>query len=170
MEYEDSESDTITLTTGVHQGSVLAPLLLANASNMLDFICFADDTTFSSVMNHFGTFGQNELIEANINRELAKINDWFKIYKLSLNINETKFMIFHNSRQQITIPNMISRSIGVLKKLKYILSPSIKIMIYNALILHRINYGLLYYLAWGYENKKYFITKESNLYNFLSKI
>ena len=88
-------------------------------------------------------------------------------------------MIFHNSRQQITIPNIsiddvlieyvhnfnflglhfnehmswkthiihnpniISR---VLNQLKYILPPSIKIMIYNAPILPRINYGLL---VWG---------------------
>ena len=51
------------------------------------------------------------------------------------------------------ISNMISRSIGALNKLKYILPPSIKIMIYNALILPRINYGLL---VWGYENEKIF--------------
>ena len=48
---------------------------------------------------------------------------------------------------------MISRSIGALNKLKYILPPSVKIMIYNALILPRINYGLL---VWGYENEKIF--------------
>ena len=48
---------------------------------------------------------------------------------------------------------MISRSIGALNKLKYILPTSIKIMIYNALILPRINYGLL---VWGYENEKIF--------------
>ena len=48
---------------------------------------------------------------------------------------------------------MISRSIGALNKLKYILPSSIKIMIYNALILPRINHGLL---VWGYENEKIF--------------
>ena len=64
VEYEDSESDTLTITTGAPQGSVLDPLLfiiyinvIGNASNMFDFICFADDTTLSSVMNYFDTFG-----------------------------------------------------------------------------------------------------------------
>ena len=165
---------------------------------MFDIICFADDTTLSSVINYFGTFGQNELIETNINIELAKLNDWLKINKLPLNINKTKFMIFHNSRQQITIPNisiddvlieyvhnfsflgfhfnehiinhisnMISRSIGVLNKLKILIPPWIKIMIYNALILPRINYALL---SWGYKNEKYLDFKKCNPYNFLSKI
>ena len=55
------------------------------------------------------------------------------------------------------ISNMISRSIGVLNKLKYILPPLIKIMIYNAFILPRINYGLL---VWGYENEKIFKLQE----------
>ena len=64
VEYEDSKSDTLTITTGVPQRSVLGPLLfliyindIASASNLFDFICFAD---------YFGTFGQNELIETNI--------------------------------------------------------------------------------------------------------
>ena len=45
-------------------------------SNLFDFICFADDTKLSIVINYFGTFAQNQLIETNINIELAKINDW----------------------------------------------------------------------------------------------
>ena len=52
---------------------------------MFDFICFANDITPSGVMNYFD---RNELIETNINIELAKINDWLKINKLSLNIKK----------------------------------------------------------------------------------
>ena len=64
VEYEDSKSDTLTITTGRSQGSVLGPLLfliyingIANASNLFYFICLADDTTLSSVINYFD-FGQ----------------------------------------------------------------------------------------------------------------
>ena len=113
MECEDYESDTHTITTGIPQESVLGPLLflihindITNARNMFDFICFADDTTLSSVMNYFGISGQKEIIETNINSELANINDWLKIIKFSLNINKAKFTITHNSRQQITIANI----------------------------------------------------------------
>ena len=108
---------------------------------------------------------------------------------MSLNIDKTKFMIFHNYQQQITVPNisidnvaiecvpnfnffgihfnehlswkphithisyLITRTIGVLNRLKNILPTSINLMIYNSLILSRINYDIL---AWGYNSERIF--------------
>ena len=112
---------------------------------------------------------------------------------MSLNIKKTKFMIFHNYQQQITMPNisidnvamecvpnfnflgihfnqhlslkphithmsnLISKSFGiyVLNRLKNVLHTSIKLMIFNALILSRINYGIL---VWGYNSEIFFQT------------
>ena len=130
-------------------------------------------------MNYFNSTDNS--IENSINNELAKVNDWLKINKLSLNIDKTKFMIFHNYQQQITVPNisienvaiecvpnfnflgihfnenlswkphithisnLITKTIGVLNRLKNILPTSIKLthfMIHNSLILSRINYGI----------------------------
>ena len=51
------------------------------------------------------------------------------------------------------ISNLITKSVGVLNRLKHILPTFIKLMIYNSLILSRINYGIL---AWGYNNERIF--------------
>ena len=50
-----------------------------------------------------------------------------------------------------SISNQISRSVGVLNRLKYSLPTHVKLMIYNALILSRINYGIL---SWGYNSER----------------
>ena len=34
-----------------------------------------------------------------INGELLKVNDWLVANRLSLNVNKTKYMIFHNSQK-----------------------------------------------------------------------
>ena len=100
------------------QGSLLGPLLfliyinvIAKSSDSFDLICYADDATLSSLMNYFSSAEKS--IENSINDELAKVNDWLKINKLSLNINKTKFMIFHNYQQQITLPNIFIDNVAI---------------------------------------------------------
>ena len=51
------------------------------------------------------------------------------------------------------ISNQISRSVGILNRLKYILPTRIKLMIYNALMLSQINYGIL---LWSYNSERIF--------------
>ncbi len=47
------ESDILSITTGVPQGSILGPLFIlyindiANSSNLFNFMIYADDTTLS---------------------------------------------------------------------------------------------------------------------------
>ena len=48
------------------------------------------------------------------------------------------------------IAKNISKSIGILNRLKSILPTHVKVTIYNALILSKINYGIL---TWGYESE-----------------
>ena len=62
-------------------------------------------------MNYFNSTDNS--IENNINNELAKVNDWLKINKLSLNIHKTKFIIFHNYQQQITVPNISGDNVAI---------------------------------------------------------
>ena len=42
----------------------------------------------------------------NINNELAKISEWLKVNKLSLNTKKTKAQIFHMPQKQVTTPKL----------------------------------------------------------------
>jgi len=83
----DVKSDMLCVNCGVHQGSILGPLLfiiyvndIVNISNILQMILFAYD--FVSRPNI------NELC-LSMNIELSKLSQWFKLNKLSLNIKKT---------------------------------------------------------------------------------
>ena len=79
---------------GVPQGSILGPLLfllyvndLPNASSVLSFIQFADDTSLfikGKSLHDMSTL---------MNEQLTIVTEWLKINKLSLNISKTKYMI-----------------------------------------------------------------------------
>ena len=108
VEYENNTSDTLLITTGVPQGSVLGPLMLIiylndieKSSDIFDFIYYADDTTLSSVLNYFGN---NQSFRGNINTELEKVHDWLKVNKLSLNISKTKFIISQSTTKYYNTP------------------------------------------------------------------
>ena len=150
------------------------------SSTCFDFIMYADDTTISGILD----YPHQRLSNNNLSIELDKISEWLKVNKLSLNIDKTKSMVFHNPQRKVTIPeikmdgipltcvddfnllgitlnkhmswkshinkvsNKISRTIGILNKLKFFLPTSAKLMMYNSLILSHINYGIL---IWGYQ-------------------
>ena len=96
-----SISNTLPISTGVPQGSVLGPLLfliyindLPLVSHIFDMLMYADDTTLY--------YNINQTITAEtINRELIKISQWLGANKLSLNVAKTKFMIFHASKKSV---------------------------------------------------------------------
>ena len=79
------------------QGSVLGPLLfilyindICNVSKVFDCILFADDTNLFCSDNDI-----NDLCGI-INVELDKLNTWFSVNKLSLNIQKTHYIVFGN--------------------------------------------------------------------------
>ena len=182
----ETSSDMKKIMTGVPQGSILGPLLfsiyindLTNASDLLEAILYADDTT---LLFHPTKSVNNLNLSAKINSELDAINMWFRANKLSLNSDKTKYMIFH--RPKSTPPNVklkingndleqvhtfkflglllnenltwtdhlqhirikISKSIGIINKLKHTLPKPILKTLYQTLILPHLNFQIL---NWG---------------------
>ena len=79
------------VSCGVPQGSVLGPRLfilyindICNVSKILNFLLFADDTNIL-------------YSDANV-KNLIKLNTWFIINKLSLNVSKTNYILFGNRK------------------------------------------------------------------------
>ena len=197
-----TNSRTLSITTGVPQGSILGPLLfiiymndIHNASSKFHAILFADDTNLTSTLCSFDVNIDNKCnslqLSTNINKELKNIQIWLEINKLSLNVKKTKFMIFHHKQRNIEnlipqlnlneqiiervtdfdflgltidqhltwnghvqkISNKISRSLGIMCKLKRFLPQNILKILYNSLILPHLQYCIL---SWGFKSDRIF--------------
>ena len=64
------------------------------ASNLFHCILYADDTTLFSTIGYSIPL-QNSNVNDQLNHELLQAYEWLAVNKLSLNINKTKFMVFH---------------------------------------------------------------------------
>ena len=113
VDVSGTHSTLINLTIGVPQGSILGPLLfiiymndIYEASKSFHAILYADDTSLYSSLGFFnvnltGNNSDKHTLSIKINNELSSIQEWLNIDKLSLNVNKTKYMIFHNYQQDI---------------------------------------------------------------------
>ena len=88
-------SDIQTIKCEVPQGSILGPKLLilyvndiCNVSKLVKLILFADDTNMVCSANDV------EQLENIVCCELGKLQLWFSINELSLNIAKTNYMLF----------------------------------------------------------------------------
>ena len=99
VSFDNTISSVEQITVGVPQGSILGPLLfLIFISDMPDHIkaktnLFADDTSYQISANNMG-----ELIST-ANSELQKAANWFRMNKLTLHPDKTKFIIFNMKPQ-----------------------------------------------------------------------
>ena len=101
--YNNVQSQTLDITCGVPQGSVLGPLLfliyvndIANCLTHSKLISFADDTTV-----FLSSKCINDLYK-NMNSDLDDLTNWFKANRLALNVNKSNCMLFQPNGNQNT--------------------------------------------------------------------
>ena len=107
MCYNNCNSELKNIKCGVPQGSILGPVLfilyindMCEVSKLPNNILFADDTSiFYSTRNSVD-------IACTDNNEVDKFDIWFRINKLSLNVNKTNFITFANKKQCRPIVNI----------------------------------------------------------------
>ena len=115
VEIEGASSNMLHIERGVPQGSILWPLLFINdiyrSSNGFKCITYADDTTLFSSLSAFVHESNHSMQDdsTRINCEISKATDWLTVNKLALNVNKTKFMVFHYRQRTLgeaDIPNL----------------------------------------------------------------
>ena len=90
------------ITRGIPQGSVLGPLLFFFykndfhcSSELFDFHLFADDANLFYENKSF------QILQNRINSELINVHTWLSANKLSLNIEKSNFIFFHQPQKRL---------------------------------------------------------------------
>ena len=102
MVINNTASDPQNITYGIPQGSVLGPLLFLiyindfhSSSKLFDFHLFADDANLFYKHKNLAT------LQTNINAELTNVHTWLCANKLSFNIKNPNFVIFHPAQRKL---------------------------------------------------------------------
>ena len=107
VKYNNFNSNSLIIKTGVPQGSILGPFFFLvyindfnRCTSFFNVTIYADDTTLQTHLEKIKT-GNEHSTEMYINDELTHITTWLKANKLSLNIDKTRFMIFQPSKRHV---------------------------------------------------------------------
>ena len=65
------------------------------------------------ILLFFCDFDNVNVTEETINYELVKLTEWLACNQLSLNVNKTKFMVFHSVRKNVNYPTLAINGINI---------------------------------------------------------
>ena len=121
VQIDDFSSDYQEVVCGVPQGSILGPKLfilyindICNVSSLFKYILFADDTNLFCSGKDLG------ILSKQICLELNKLDNWFAINKLSLNVTKTNFMLFGNRNKSNCIISIKNKEIERVQVTKFL--------------------------------------------------
>ena len=106
VQFNNVNSSENIIKCGIPQGSILGPLLfilyindISNASNLLRFILFSDDT------NVYYSGKNTSDVNNVLNQEMEKVSDWLIANQLSTNLKETNYVIFKPRQKRLNLTN-----------------------------------------------------------------
>ena len=106
VQFNNVNSSENIIKCGIPQGSILGPLLfilyindISNASNLLRFILFADDT------NVYYSGKNTSDVNNVLNQEMEKVSDWLIANQLSINLKKTNYVIFKPRQKRLNLTN-----------------------------------------------------------------
>ena len=65
------------------------------------------------IVNFFCNFDNVNVTEETINNELVKLTEWVACNQPSLNVNKTKFIVFHSVRKNVNYPTLSINGINI---------------------------------------------------------
>ena len=110
--YNNSNSELKNIKCGVPQGSILGPVLfilyiidLCEVSKLLNIILFA----------HFIFYSTRNIVDiaCTVNNELEKLDIWFRVNQLSLNVKKINFIMFANKKQHRPTVNITLNGMNI---------------------------------------------------------
>ena len=108
------------LHAGVPQGSILGQLLfLIFINDLVDTLetdphLFADDTSLLDI------YFDPRLSCLKINRDLRKISDWGKVWKVTFNPSKTKFIVFSHHQSYPEYPDVVFNGVNVERTIEHV--------------------------------------------------
>ena len=95
------ESDKLTISCGVPQGSILGPLLfIIYINDMHSAIKYSKVHHFADDTNLLFSHKNPKLLRKCVNSDMALLFDWLCSNRLSLNVGKTEFVIFRPARSR----------------------------------------------------------------------